>query len=290
LKATQKEKTPENILAPFLNSVPGVDKPAIQLSVKLKVIKKELVAKLYPRTVHLLEVAAANVVSKHFEKPHEVDSANEIIAFVDFTNRLIQTKGVRDLTDRLNDVFSLEKAKLAFFQSQKSFLQVYLDTLLSKERSLHYLNQPNEWLLQQKVAMSDNIKSICTKWDWSLDAEGAPMDIKDMLKKHVNNLINQPKEYEYVFQVTNKFENLEFFFKPAFRLLLHRFDETKTLGQAMMEIRHYIQSLPVSTFSQLLFEIGVPQMYVSKDLQNLVAGAILRRIRIWIHKGTLTMV
>jgi Lanthionine synthetase C-like protein len=287
LKATEKEST-ENILFPFADDDPGRLVPAIQLSIGIQDVRRRFLSRYYNRTINLLTTFPEPCLQQYLEVDCGPGSENDIVRFAGFVGQLVlNNKGASPLIECLEDVFGLERCKLEFFETDKrSSMEIYLDQLLYNDRILECLNRSDEWLLDQPVTISEDVKIVYTKWDWGLYDDFEDSDRTPGLKRQQQNPWREPGRFEYVLQHYARFESNEIHLKHPFTLFLHSFDRPKPIRQAIAEIDHYLQSLSDEEIGRILTVTGLP--LVSKDeLMRTYGKLILGKIRNWLHRGIL---
>ncbi len=287
LKAMSKEKRSENILIPFFYSQQASLISVKNLSIDLKQVTKDLLAKHFARTINVLSAVAGPQFLEYLESFDKIDGIGAITKFIDFMEHTLHVRTEAPSRECLEDVFYFEKAKLGFCQSDKrSSFQIYLDLLSQNDKVSECLNRPDDWLFNQKISISNSIKIARTKWDWGLSDNSDNIDSTDVLKKHLLNLNSPPGDFEYIFQISYKQANVETDLKGVFRVLLHQFDTPKPLHEIMNEIRYYIQLLPEDLLESMLIDAELPN--VSKnDLIQFYGNEILSKIRNWIHRSIL---
>jgi Lanthionine synthetase C-like protein len=289
LKATEKTNT-ENILCPFVNNGPGGTVPSFELSITIREVRTRFLSRYYTRTINLLSTFPEPYLQQYLEEDCGPGAENDIGRFADFVDQLIfKNKGASRLDECLADVFELERSKLEFYEGDKrSPLEVYLDQLLYNDKILECLNKPEEWLLDQLVTISGDIKIVNTQWEWGLYDDFEDSDRTPGLKRQQKNPEREPGRFEYILQHNTRFESIETHLKHPFTLFLHIFDRPKSIRQAITEIDHYLKSLPEEEIERMLTLTALP--LVSKDdLMGTYGKLLVGKMRNWLHRGILNL-
>jgi len=280
LKAIGDSKPTENILAPFLNDpLPNEDERP-ELPVRYDEIRKEWIRRDYPRTVYLLERTLPDAWQQHLEMPPgRMD--RELPGFHSFIAGTARNGTAAAVYDCLVDVYSLEKKRCEFaLCDARSPLEIYLQEWHHHTLVLAQLNTAGDWLLHQKLRISDKIAIFSTRWNW-----GYNNDFGLIEEKQMDNLHSKPDRFEYIVQVSDKREVVEFALKKDTMLSLHLFDTPKAVSQAVTEIKHYVRSLPEPALRELL--ITLSESRNTKDFIDQLEPIFLFKIRQWIYRGIL---
>lgn len=288
LRAMEKGGS-ECILFPF-GAGEGKGLPSITLSTGMEKIRMQFISRYYGRTVNLLVHFPEPYWQQYLEEPFGPGAANDIVRFTEFVEALIhKNKRASPLDECLEDVFELERCKLEFFEAdRRSSLEIYLDQLLYSDMILERLNRPGEWLLEQPVSISQDIKIVYSKWDWSLydDFEGG--DRLPGLQRQLKNPEREPGRFEYILQRYARFENNETHLRHPFTLFLHIFDRPKPIREAVVEIGRNLESLGEEEIGRMLMTTGLP--VVSRaELMPLYGNLIIGKMRNWLHRGILNI-
>src|SRR6185437_5368511 len=132
-------------------------------------IKKQLLSRHFFRTIKLLETASPFVseILTGDENDHYPDGP--MSAFESHVqNEVIRIEG-SPIHDYLEDVFILECQIAHFAQAGDGNNGTpYLDDYSIKESAVRHLNCTNEEMEQLTLVQSEKMKTIISKWDWSL--------------------------------------------------------------------------------------------------------------------------
>lgn len=278
LKTTNIVDRTENVLLPFANTHKHKQQPGINPVVKLQDARKRLLTGNFPRTVYILEKIAPEVLSEYMNKPADAEPVSELARFIDFVSNKTAGKVTPAFHERVMDVFGLEKAKFEFsLTEKKTRLQTYLEEITFNDAILEKLNMPDEWLTSQHLRISDKIKMVDTKWDWSFLDDFEPMKNKLVLERFIKNLTVAPKEFQYIFQLSGKQEVVEIFCNLAFQMTIQRFAEPNSIAQASAQIRYYIGSLNEKALESLMYALGAAsstQQEFIKQIDNMVMDSV----------------
>jgi hypothetical protein len=156
---------------------------------------------------------------------------------------------------------------------KRTNLEIYLTTFFHNMEVIKLLNKPDEWIFKQQIRVSDTIKILKSKWDWS---------IRDNFDS-VENFYQMPYYYEYL--ILSSYENkaAEYPLKID-GLVLHRFDQVNTINQALIEIKKFCQSQPPSAIEEFTKNTG------SKNVQDFIARLdflITHKVKQLIYDGIL---
>jgi len=288
LKAIGIEDKSENILFPFFNNKANDKLVALTLNIDLPRVRKTLLSKIYTRSVFMLENLAPAALNAHFASG--VSNVNEIVRFIYFIKHQLPQQTSAAVYERLKDLFQLETSKYEFtYAERETPLQLFLDDLLYQERILVDLNREGEWLKQQSLTVAGKLKSVHTKWDWSYLDHFEPMRNRNTHEKLLKNMEQAPAQYEYIFQYSGKYGVVEVFLVKALNLVLHRFDQPKTVGQAMMEINYYIKSLPEPAMDAFLKDVGAFKSSTTADFLVKLDKMVLDQVRPLIYRNMLSI-
>ncbi len=289
LQVLDPQPLTDNILLPLAPGYKGISGHSISLSLKLAEVKLEGIRRYFPRTINLLQLIAPRILKEFLEASSGDPATNEWQRFGQFIQNQWLSKPATAFNERLADLFQLEQQKLNFYQSShRSSFHLFLHRLAHSEKILHHLNEGVDWQHTQQVGISPNIQIVYTKWNWSLDIESEAADRGNMLKKHVQNLATPPGEFENVFFPAGKFDNIESCFETAYRILLHCFDEPKTLAQAIDLIKYHIDRLSREERDILFEEIGVLEDAQGNSFIGPGQSLVMNKLRSWIHRDILS--
>jgi hypothetical protein len=265
-----------------------MDAPAkkLQLSITLPSVKKAWLAKYYPRMINLLETVAPRVLAEY--TMIQAVKNDELSAFYSFIEQKIMEQPAGPVRECISDLLRLENEKLLFFKSAgKSPLQLYLEDMILNEKVLTDLNLSDEWLFDQVLTVSPKIRTINTKWNWTMIDEVEYLGTREILKKHIANLNTSPGDFCSMFIPNCRFENIEIGFQTIYRMILHYFSKPKKLGVAIAEFRNYLHSLPDARLKELLNEVAAAKLSKREDLLQIFNNGIISRVRVLIHRGVL---
>ena len=243
IHASMDKNKQDNILLPFnctnLKNENGLKK----LSVSLAETKRTLISRYYGRTISLLENVHPLLFNNFLNYPLNRDANDEIRRFELFLEEILQKLTGAPIFEPLNDLFCLEKSKIDFYDSKKcAEIQIYLRDILYQEKAVNQLNNTTEWLIQQSVAISDTIKIVQTKWNWSFLN-------RTESSKLLENLLFPPGKFETMLQISNE-DGLSEQDLQVVSYLLHRFDSPKTVKQALLETNKFCQGQDISTLKR----------------------------------------
>ncbi len=152
------------------------------------------------------------------------------------------------------DIFFFEKKKKEYINEElKTNLQIFLDKLHHNDKIIKILNNPDQWILNQELKISQHTKIVNTKWDW------------EFREKHsfVQNFYNEPSNNEFIFIITNKNVAIEYSLRAA-GWVLHRFDSQKKIKDALFEIKEFCTSQSEDMIKEFIENSG------SKDAEDLI--------------------
>lgn len=279
LKSLGNETLSENVLFPFIYDYDTQYEPVVDLSIDAAHVRRELLSKNYPRLVYLLQKAAADGFNEFLERSED-DPKDEMQRFSSFMENESASIVSPSLHERLMDLYYFENEKFKFYYSQtRSPLQVYLDDLYSQDTNLEYLNRPDAWLLKQTLTVSDKIRIVYTRWDWSFVDDFKQMQNKGTLEKLVTNLTAPSQKHEYIFQPAGRLEFTEVSLVMALKLVVHRFDSLRTVGQALTEIRYYLQSLSEKGLDDFLIAVGAARSSNPAEFLQRLDKMVLDQVR-----------
>lgn len=287
LKTTNVADRTENVLLPFANTHKQKQQPGINPLVKLHEARQRLLTGNFQRTLYMLEKTAPEVLAEYINKPADAEPVSEIARFIEFISNKIAGKLPASVYERVMDVFGLEKAKFEFsLTEKKSRLQTYLEEIIFNDAILLKLNMPDDWLTSQNLSISNKIKMVETKWDWSFLDDFEPMKNKEVLEKFIKNLTVAPKEFQYIFQTSGRQQVVETFCNLAFQMSLQRFAEPNNIKQASAQIKYYIKSLNEKALESLMYALGAAsstQQEFIKQIDNMV----MDNVKPLIHRNIL---
>ncbi|MFC0779791.1 lanthionine synthetase LanC family protein [Flavobacterium sp. HJSW_4] len=240
------------------------------LNINLKLVKKSLLSKTYDKTIFLIEKIFDEQLNEFLDiSGHNV---SEIVKFEEFVkNQFIKVDTT--INNVIADVFIFEKRRKEFcLQELRTNLEVCLDKLDYNEKIIKILNNSDEWILNQKLKISNSVKLVNTEWDWEL-------------KEDFNFIQNFYKErgfYEFLFH-HHQSSVIEYPLQID-GLVLHRFDHPKKIIDASMEIKTYCQSSPEDMVKEFAKSSG------SKDIQDFIKRLdflVLHKVKQFMYDGIL---
>ncbi|OXG09135.1 lanthionine synthetase-like protein [Flavobacterium araucananum] len=261
------------IVKPFkINVVPkkGV------LDLNLREVKKVLLSKTFTKTMPLLEKIFSQELNNFFDNPDPELHDSDFTKFEEFiVNKLIKVE--TPVNNVIRDAYGFDKNRNAFFNREtRTHLQVYLDQLQHCDTVIKALNNPDEWILEQKLKISDTVKIVHSKWDW--EATNNSQFTENFYKESGNN--------EFLFLLTEENKVLEYSLKID-GLILHRFDYTKKIGDALQEIKGYCQTQPAEMLKEFSQNSG------SRDVNDFIGRLdflVLHKVKQLLYQGILEIV
>ncbi|MEP6804721.1 MAG: lanthionine synthetase LanC family protein [Flavobacterium sp.] len=273
LKVIAKDSYSANIVDPFkINTAP---KKAV-LDLNLRDVKKVLLSKTFSKTMPLLENIFSQELNDFFDNPDSDVQDSEFIKFEEFIgNKLIKVE--TPVNNVIRDAYSFDKNRAVFFNKQEqTHLQVYLDQLEHCDAVIKALNNTDEWILNQKLKISEIVKIVHSKWDW---------EEKDN-SQLVENFYKKPASNEFLFLLTQENKVLEYSLRTD-GLILHRFDYPKKIIDALQEIKGYCQTQPPEMLKELSQNSG------SRDVQDFIGRLdflVLHKVKQLLYQGVLEIV
>lgn len=287
LKSLGNETLSENVLFPFIYDYDTQRENVPALSMTLAGVRKELLSKNYPRLVYLLQKVSSEAFNQYLER-NDTATKNELLRFAGFMETESKNVLTASVHERLMDLYYFETEKFTFYYSQpRSPLQVYLDDLHAQDTNLEYLNLPDAWLLKQTLTVSDKIRIVYTRWDWSFVDDFKQMQNAGTLEKLVTNLTAPSQKHEYIFQPAGRPEFTEVSLVMALKLVVHRFDSLRTVGQALTEIRYYLQSLSEKGLDDFLIAVGAARSSNPAEFLQRLDKMVLDQVRPLIGRSIL---
>lgn len=273
LKVIAKDIYSDSIVKPFkINAAP---KKAV-LDLNLREVKKVLLSKTFTKTMPLLENIYSQELNDFFGNPDPELKDSEFIKFEEFiVNKLIKVE--TPVNNVIRDAYSFDKNRAAFLNTEaRTHLQVYLDQLEHCDTVIKVLNNPDEWIFNQKLKISETVKIVNSKWDW---------EAKDNTQ-FVENFYKESGTNEFLFLLTEENKVLEYSLRFD-GLILHRFDYPKKIGDALQEIKGYCQTQPAEMLKELSQNSG------SRDVHDFIGRLdflVLHKVKQLLYQGVLEIV
>jgi hypothetical protein len=284
LKTNKSEAAFENILFPFSISQAA----QVQLKLPFAEIRKTILSAAYPRTVFILEKITGDIFTTYLERLPANDASKELEEFASFMEIEMRASMAAPMYERMEDLFNLEKAKRAFHQKEtRPRLQTYLEQMEFRDSIMELLNRPDSWLVQQPIGLSANINIAFTRWDWSYLDDFEPLRNKDVKERLVKNFAVAPREYEYIFRIDARQEIEELRCDMVLQLVVHRFNQVKSITAASLEMKHYVQSLTEKALESLLIAVGAGKSSTPKEFVAQLDTMLLDNIKTLLHRNIL---
>jgi len=224
----------ENILLPFALEMQVMDGTEPKLSLSVGNVKRLFLDKYYPRTIYLLEKLSNETFDKYFNKSELNLVRDDVKGFVTYIESFLKQIEGAPFYEPFKEVFYLEKYAYDFLNSEtRSDLQIYMGELCHRETITQVLNQPDSWLSKCSLTISDKIGFVRTHWNWTSGADHS---------KLIQNLFTPPGNHETSFEFSYMPRLIESDLKID-GIVLNRFRESKTIEQALIEIKCYCDTL-----------------------------------------------
>lgn len=252
------------------------------LGIGFSEIKEHLISRYYSRTIRLLKEVNQNGINEYWDNKNFEKNESEILKFENFLFELLVRYKNEPVNEMLEDVFNLEKKKRNF-NSNATNLQLYLSQLKNKKAVIDFFNLPDDCILNQKLKISDSIKNVCTKWDWSVSKNNT----------FANNLKNTPGEYEYLLLMS--YENrVDEYLLTIEKFVFHCFESPKTISEAIEETKNYFNKETKNFFN---YQSRKKRKELSrltnskdfKDFKNRIDYLMLNRIKRLMFDGALIL-
>jgi Lanthionine synthetase C-like protein len=288
LKASGTGRCEENIAAPFLNTslqhtaetgslVPGLDR-----------VRKSVIAAKFPRTMHLVEAKAPQLLDAYLNQPQAAGATGEINGFSAFLTANIKLRVFGALKERLTDVFLLENELLSLQRSATaSPVQLYRDGLKRQEKTISLLSMPDEYLLNEELVVAQEVKVLSTKWNWGFKDDFKQMNNTLTQESHLANLKLPSGLFEYIYIHYGEAGTAEQCLRSDSVELLHYFDRPCTINQALEKVRADIQSLTDDELKLRLAQLEVTGFSTKNELIELLDDMLFYEIRQWIYGNIL---
>ena len=291
LKSSKIQKCSDNVYFPFNHSDINERSIVINLNVELSSTRKAWLTRFYPRVINLLDNIQPEILSQFFAgKPPE--NGDELAMFAYFFSRTVGIPILQSKRDRLLDVFMLERSKVEFFRRREvTPRQIYFDIPSFKVSVLEFLSGPEEFILDRKICLSDQIKTVQSRWNWELANDMELMVDRASMEKHLLNFSLPAGNQEYIFLMYTGWEFMESSVNGAYSMLLHFFDRPATARQGKEGLLKHIGNLPDQSLISLLKESGGGNMIaLSKaEILNMLGVVIVNTLKKWIYLGVLQL-
>jgi hypothetical protein len=262
---------------------------AWKLSLTLSQLRKNLLSNFYPRTLLLLEMAFPILIEEYLEAPCQPGIKGEDDNFSAYVENTLRKKVPQAKYERVKDVYTLEKAKLEFLNSeQRNSLQIYLRDLHFQDKVSELMNRPNEWLFAQSISVSQEIAIIQSKWNWSLTEDFKIAGKEKVGKKFSQNFSDAPREFLYFLQVFGKLEITEVAFAEITLLLWEQFKTPKTIRAAIDDIAGMLQRMPAANWQAWLVpELNHKKIQTPADLLKELDWLMLKYLKPLLYRHVL---
>jgi hypothetical protein len=227
LRTLKESAIAGSVLTPFATSSSDCSSNG---SVSLKIEKEKLFSRTFGRSLAIAAAIDDHALSTFMGGLKSGnDSIDKLRIFIE---EAINRNSTNDLIHPLKDVFNLEKQKLDVDSGEKrTNIQIYFDELFHRVKVIELLNNEDEWLLSQSLVLASNVKLVNTEWDWSSDKNSAPLDVANSRGQRSETLL-MPKFDDTVAERSLKVDGL----------VVKRFEQPKTVKQALKEITLFCQS------------------------------------------------
>lgn len=277
----KSEDTANNILLPFAGL-------KLHLPFRITTIRKTLLSKYFPGTVLLIEKHFPELLQRYFAETATCRLAQESEVFAAFVRKKLGLQLPPPLFERLMDLLLLEKAKTDLLrEDSRSPLQVYLEGFSHQDTAIDWLNRPDEWLKEQTFSRAPGIRYLNARWDWTF-IEGAAGMKKDQLQEAIAQLLIKPAgNYGYLLQVFEKPGVIQYPLSVIPTLLLQCFNEPKSVGDALQEIKLIFAAMPERALELLPKEFNHKEECELQVLLEEMDWVILKHLRPLIYRNLL---
>lgn len=125
-----------------------------------------LISKKYPRTISLLVGYIPEVLDAFYEKiDHDLDDLLETFEAFLKTELLKRING--SYSEQIADLLDYEQKLYEFSKLEMPMVEHYFEEYLHYQKTMKLLQNSDEWLLDQTLKISDEVRTIKTKWNWS---------------------------------------------------------------------------------------------------------------------------
>lgn len=249
-------------------------KTQVSLQLDRDDISKALLKRYYNRTITFLDNITPNIFQRFC---NSLKLKNEYCDVTDFENfiaeELLNGKETAAFS-LLEDVFYVENQRKCYLESDnRTTLQIYLDNFLNKNKVLKFLNKSDQWIFEQQISISSSVKIVRSKWNW---------DYRENFS-FVENFYNSPSSHEYLFLSSKDQRIVEFSLKID-GLIIHCFDTTKNIKQALAEIKFFCESQPSSKIEEFTANTGSTSV---EDFINRLDFLVFHKIKSLLYLGIL---
>jgi hypothetical protein len=240
LKQANSDETTESVLLPFNNQHTKEKRTDPILVDGPRLVEKNL-SNAFPGTVRLLNMGAPELLARYCSQEDRYTWSSSYKEFSDFIQGKIRQLVKAGLYERIIDIFQLEyKIFMLRKQEKRGAVELYLDGILRQENSLRKLNNPDEWLLRQKVRLSGKVTLINSRWNWSIVDEAMVILKEEKIREsYARNLEFPGRGFSIIAQV---FNSREVDLLPLFTLmniLIESLRDGALVGDIIQEVSGY---------------------------------------------------
>ncbi|WP_340203686.1 lanthionine synthetase LanC family protein [Ascidiimonas sp. W6] len=218
-----------HILFPKVNS----SNSAVEIKA-LVLDKKEILNKLlsrkYKRTIKLLEECMPKELA-NFYKNMEQNACSVLESFDIFLDTKVLSNSNNSYLALLVDVINFERKRCDYATLDKPMVANYFKEHLYYLDLLKSLRNSDEWLLDQKLKISDQTKIIKTKWNWCLGDQ-----------KITDNLVLPAKDFETCIKIERDTRVTEIELN-SLKIVLDQFNDFKEVKDALESVKRNSNSL-----------------------------------------------
>ena len=274
LKCHTMEEFSQSIINPMSNKV--IDKVNYSLEIDIKSVKKQLLSKTYCRTIEVLDKIFQENLANHLSDENCKMNLSEIERFENFVNQNFVLTNT-PIHNVIQDIFNLEKERKNFlYKEPRCSLNLYIEKLIYNDKIIKLLNHEDEFIINQKVKIVENLKSVVTKWDWDSDPRF----------NLIQNFYNEPSHYEFLLLPSYEYGLNEYALKID-GLILHRFDSPKKISEALNEIKFFCKSQPENVVKAFLTDTGSTNV---EDFIERLDFLVLHKVKQLIYDGILEII
>jgi len=236
---------------------PGIKQQAVfeKLGIELQDVRKFFLSRFYSRTIAVLANITEGIINPFLSRCEISNVATDILDFEQLIEDHLKENINMPAVQLLQDVYALETKKLKYSRSKtKTNLQLYLESFLHRRQISSVLNNSEDWILNQPIRISERVQIAGTRWNWSGDVDFSNWE----------RLYDKRGSYEYIFLSSCEEEVAEYSLQTD-GLVLHRFDQQKSINQAIMEIKFFCKSQPKQVIEAFIVNTG------SKDVDDFIS-------------------